>query len=417
MSVATPYQRAPNGLRIAAAMRPALILGTMVALGACLGGGDKNVRLVTAVVRSQTVVATIDADGAVEPVDTVLIRSRSSGVVRAVNVDVGSQVKAGDVLVRIDTRELQNDYAEAKASLDASTAALRIAMNAQRRQDSLFQQEVVTAVERDSAVEARTKAEAQVAEDRAAFDDAALQLEQATVTAPTAGTIIGRTVSPGTVVQAATLRGDSGATMLRMADLSRVRMRVDVSEVDVHGLHLGAPATIVVDAFPGRQFDGTVEKIEPAAVVEQDVTMFQVLVAVPNRESILMPGMRGDVQIIADRRPNVPAIPVDAVRETYDFALVTMPLGVSLDALRRFRATHFAIVRRGQGIEIRPVELGARGPDVVEVRSGLAVGDTVVMLADDALQAAGRLRSFALHVPPVPASPPNAVRSQAGLMP
>src|SRR5690606_7640697 len=97
---------------------------------------------------------------------------------------------------------------------------------------------------------------------------------------------------------------------------------------DIGSVRSGLPATVVVDAYPDRPFRGTVEKIEPQAVVQQSVTMFPVLVSIENVEGLLKPGMNGEVSILIDRRENVLAVPNDAVRSVREAATAAAALGL-----------------------------------------------------------------------------------------
>jgi HlyD family secretion protein len=119
-----------------------------------------------------------------------------------------------------------------------------------------------------------------------------------------------------------------------MADLTQVRMRAMVNETDIGNVHPGQVANVVVDAYPDRRFVGTVEKIEPQAVIQQSVTMFSVLIALPNADGALMPGMNGEATMIVAQRNNVLAIPNDAIRSTRELATVAPLLGLNPDSLR-----------------------------------------------------------------------------------
>ena len=137
---------------------------------------------------------------------------------------------------------------------------------------------------------------------RTNLDLARQRLEDATVRAPIAGTVLSQTVSVGQVISSATSSVSGGTTLLTMADLSRIRVRVMVSETDVGNVQAGQPATVTVDAFPNRAFQGMVEKIEPQAVVDQSVTSFPVLVSLQNPGGQLLPGMNGEVTILVAQR-------------------------------------------------------------------------------------------------------------------
>jgi HlyD family secretion protein len=120
-----------------------------------------------------------------------------------------------------------------------------------------------------------------------------------------------------------------------------VRIRALFNETDIGNLHPGQPANVQVDAYPDRRFGGVVEKIEPQAVVQQNVTMFPVLVNLQNAEALLKPGMNGQVSVLIDERDNVVAIPNDAIKNPRE-AVAT---GALLGSERR----HCSGLTRAQG--------------------------------------------------------------------
>ena len=132
--------------------------------------------------------------------------------------------------------------------------------------------------------------------------------------APQEGVVITKNVAVGTVIASATGSVSGGTTIVQMADLSTVRIRALFNETDIGNVHPGEPANVTVDAYPDRRFTGVVEKIEPQAVVQQNVTMFPVLVNLENGEGLLRPGMNGQVAVLIDERDNVIAIPNDAIK-------------------------------------------------------------------------------------------------------
>ncbi len=126
-----------------------------------------------------------------------------------------------------------------------------------------------------------------------------------------------------------------GTTLLQMADLNLVQVRTLVDETDIGKIQPGQHATITVDAFPNRPFDGTVLKIEPQAQTEQNVTVFPVLVRIENREGLLRPGMNAEVEIHIGSREGVPAVPNAALRTQRDVASAAQVLGIAPDEVQR----------------------------------------------------------------------------------
>ena len=223
-----------------------------------------------------------------------------------------------------------------------------------KRSDDLFAQEVITAQEHETAALDYANAQAAAVKARTDADIARVRLEDATVRAPVAGTIIEKPVSLGQVITSATSSASGGTTILKMADLSKVRIRALVNETDIGQVQPGQTASVNVDAFPDRRFRGTVEKVEPQAVVQQSVTMFPVLIAIDNSDRALMPGMNGQVSMLISRRDDVLAIPADASRSMRELPTVALALGLDVEEVRRQLAANGG-VRMRNGAETATV--------------------------------------------------------------
>ena len=316
-----------------------LVLPLVATLGGCKKSTDPTVVIDTARVERRSIVLSAQANGTVEPVDIIEVKSKASGLVLKMPVDIGSNVHTGDLLVQIDTRDVQNRYTQAAADLRSATVAREVALAQRNRSAELYKQNIITSQEMEAATLAFANADAQVVKARTNLDIARVQLEDATVRAPSNGTIIERPVSEGMVITSATTSASGGTTILKMADLTKVRMRAFVNETDIGNVQAGQTATVTVDAFPTRRFFGVVEKVEPQAVVQSSVTMFPVLVSLNNSDNALKPGMNGQVVMDIVRKDNVLAVPSDAIRNARDAATVAPVLGVSQDSLRSMMAS------------------------------------------------------------------------------
>jgi HlyD family secretion protein len=113
-----------------------------------------------------------------------------------------------------------------------------------------------------------------------------------------------------------------------MANLDTVQIRALVDETDIGKVQPNLPVSITVDAYPNRPFDGSVLKVEPQATVQQNVTMFNVLIRIPNPGHLLKPGMNTEVEIHVGQRQNVLAIPNAALRTQRDVASAAQVLGL-----------------------------------------------------------------------------------------
>jgi HlyD family secretion protein len=369
---------------------PALTVAAL-ALAGCHKKTLTPTQLSTSVATRADISVTVQATGVVEPVDTIQIKSKASGPIINLPVDIGTDAKAGALLAQIDPRDVQNQFNQTMADDVSSAASMQNAKLTKARNDSLLKRRVITAAGYDSATVNYATVVSNLMTARANLDIARQNLEDATIRAPLAGTVISRPVAMGTMITSSTGAGGGGTTLMTMADLSRVRMRVTVDEVEMRDVRVGEQATVAVDAFPNRTFRGTVEKIEPQAVVEQGVTFFPVLVSITNTDKALMPGMNGEVTIQAQTVKNVVAVPIDAIRTTKELGSIARLFGMNSDSLdSRLQQSltletaptqNFVVVGLPDGsYELRRVQLGANNLENVQVVSGVNAGDKVVLV-------------------------------------
>jgi HlyD family secretion protein len=327
----------PSPVRQLPALAALLILSV-----ACSGKKDKALPIATQPVQRRDIIIDAQATGVVEPINVVEVKSKASGQIVKMPVETGTLVKPGDLLVQIETRDVQNQYDQAAAALAAARSRLEVADAAKRRADELFKGRIITAAEHETAQLDFANAQSALVAARTNLDLNKQRLEDATVRAPVLGTIIDKTVSLGTVITSATGAFGGGTTLLKMADLGQVRIRALFNETDIGQVRPGQSATVTVDAYPDRHFSGTVEKIEPQAVVQQNVTMFPVLVTLQNLEGLLKPGMNGETSVLVDQRSNVLAVPNDAVRNPREAAATAPMLGLDADSVRSSIAAQMA---------------------------------------------------------------------------
>jgi len=288
----------------------------------------------TAAVTRRDIIIDAQANGVIEPIAIIEVKSKASGVITQMTVETGTHVKPGDLIVQIDTRDVQNRYDQAKAQLDAAQTKLSVAENDKKRNEDMFKARVITPQEFENVAVSYENAKSAVVSAKANLDLAKQSLEDATVKAPATGTIIDKTVSVGTVIASATGSVSGGTTIVKMADLGVVRIRALFNETDIGNVHPGEAANVTVDAYPDRRFSGVVEKIEPQAVVQQNVTMFPVLVNLNNAENLLKPGMNGEVSVLIDERNGVLAVPNDAIKNPREAVATGAMLGLGADTIQ-----------------------------------------------------------------------------------
>ena len=212
--------------------------------------------------------------------------------------------------------------------MEVARAQLSNAEAQKRRADQMFAAQLLSEQEHDNNLLTYANAQAQVLRAQVSVQTARDALSDCNVLAPSGGTIIQKSVEVGQVITSASRDVSGGTVLLRMADLGVVQVRALVDETDIGKIQSGMSATTTVDAYPNRPFEGTVLKIEPQSTVSQNVTMFAVLIRIPNEQGYLRPGMNADVEIHVGNRTNVLAIPNAALRTTRDVGSAAQVLGL-----------------------------------------------------------------------------------------
>jgi HlyD family secretion protein len=279
-------------------------------------------------VAPRDIIVSANASGTVQPDTTVEVKTRAAGEVLEVKVETGQKVERGALLLRIDPRQLKNAVAQAQADLDAALAQQTTTRAQQDRAEDLFKSGAITAQDKENVQLSYANARAAVVRARVALENARIQLEDTDVRAPISGTIIEKGVERGSVIASATQNVGGGTALLKMADLDLVQVTSQVDETDIGKVEKGQRASVTVDAYPNRPFEGTVLKIEPQAVVNQNITTFPVRIRVDNRGGLLRPGMNADVEIHVGERREVLAVPNSALRTQRDAGSAAQVLGL-----------------------------------------------------------------------------------------
>ena len=283
----------------------------------------------------RNLVVSASASGAIEPVLTVDVKSKASGEIIGMNVQTGDDVKKNQLLASIDPRIPRNNLAQAQANLQVAQAQLSNANAQLARSDTLFKAQAITQTEYDTAKLDYANANAAVIRARSDLENARDRMTDTKLSAPLAGTIITKNVELGTVISSPTTDVGGGTVLFRMANLDTVQIRALVDETDIGKVQSGLLTTISVDAYPNRPFEGSVLKVEPQATVQQNVTMFNVLIRIPNPNHLLKPGMNTEVEIHVGRRDNVLAVPNAALRTQRDVASAAQVLGLDPDDVQQ----------------------------------------------------------------------------------
>lgn len=276
---------------------------------------------------------TVEATGTVEPIREVEVKSKASGEILRLHVDVGDQVEPGTLLAEVDPRDVRNGFEQAKADLTVAQSRAEISEQQLARQRELLEAGVITLQELESATLDAANSQANLVKAQTNYELAELRLADVTIRAPLAGTILQRSVEEGTVIQSASQNVSGGSVLFIMAELQAMQVRTLVDETDMGQLSAGMTANVTVEAYPERTFRGVVEKIEPQAVVQQNVTMFPVIVTLDNLSGLLRPGMNAEVEVLVDEATDVLLVPNGAIVTMQDIGPAAMALGMDPESI------------------------------------------------------------------------------------
>jgi HlyD family secretion protein len=309
---------------LAAAAGTALLLGALYAyLTMRADDGDEG-GYVSAVVERGDIIATVLATGTVNPVTKVQVGTYVSGPIIALDVDYNSPVKKGQRVAKIDPAPFlvkvqiaEANLANARARVEQARADLELKRLTLERYRELRAKDFISQNDVDTARSAYDQATAQLAFDRAGVKQAEAQLEEARInlaytdiTSPVDGVVVSRSVDVGQTVAASF----QTPTLFEIAqDLTEMQVNANVSESDIGAVAEGQVATFTVDAYPEREFTGTVVQVRNAPVIVSNVVTYDVVIAVDNHDLVLKPGMTATVTIVTARRDGALRLPIRAL--------------------------------------------------------------------------------------------------------
>ena len=321
------------GRRVAAV---AAALAALV-LGACAASApaEKAPGFEAVAVEQRPLDVKVEASGTLQPPLIVDVKSKASGQVLKLHAQTGDEVKRGQLLAEIDPRDVRNAYAQAEADLEVAKASLSTATEQRKRSEALRKGNVITAQEYEQAVLSAASAKSQLVKAQVNLELAQQKLSDVTIEAPINATVLTKTVEEGTIIASASQTVSGGTTLFQIADVDTMQVKALVDETDIGRVQPGQQVAVSVDAYPGRSFPGVVLKIEPQATIDQNVTMFPVIINIENAQKLLKTGMNADVQIEVARRPSAIVVPNDAVVSTREAVSVGAALGLSEEQVQK----------------------------------------------------------------------------------
>jgi len=377
-----------------------IVLGVMAARMVKGSQIDPN-RL--AKVQRGDVARSVVATGKIQPITKVEVKSKASGIVEKLFVDINNRVQKGQPLAELDQQEIRAQVEAQRAQLAGAEANVAtyeanieqdkvnaaapdlpmykatLDRNLEMQKQGVVSQQALDNANRDylAALNKRDSAKAQILVDSAKLKQARAQVMQSkaslsqyeeqlgytTIVAPMDGVILSRDVEMGDAVSSILVLGSTATLVMTEGDTTQVYVQGKVDEADIAHVYMGQPARIKVESFRDRVFNGKVTKIAPLGVEKDNVTTFEVRVSIDNPGGELKANMTANAEILLDEHKGVLTVPENAV--SYDNqknAFVNVPDKNQKEGTRKLS-----------------VKVGLSNGSVTEIVSGLKEGDQVVL--------------------------------------
>jgi HlyD family secretion protein len=303
-------------------------------------------------VKRGDIIAVVSATGTLSPVNSVDVSSRITGRITEVRVNENDMVKANQIIIVLDDRQLQAQVAQAGAKLENAFAIYK-------RSRILTENGALSKQQMDSD---RTSYDVA----KAVYDDMSSSLEDTIIRAPINGMVIGKPIPAGQTVAPGI---SNPMVLLTVADLGQMQIQALVDESDIGRIKLAQKVRFTVDSYPAKIFSGVVQIISNKANITQNVVYYTVYIDVDSPEGLLKPTMTARISFNVGERNNVVVIPLLAIKDNKGQRIVQLV---------------------GPDGQSKPVQIttGLASEDQIEVVDGLSAGD-VLMLPQSKATSAG----------------------------
>ena len=272
--------------------------------------GRNRIKFKEVIVERGTFQIIVMANGVVKSIDRIEIKSKASGEIVELPVEEGDFISQGDLIARLDQKDERAEVAQAQADFDIAMAELKQAQSTFERRNQLFQDNLISEEEQGQITLDLAVAKGKVIQASTTLERAQERLSEAVVRAPIDGTILQKYVEEGQIIASGVSNVSGGTPIVDIADMSSVYIETGIDEIDIGKVQIGQFATVIAEAYPELEFNGEIVRIAPEAKIEQNVTLFDVVVEVKNNDGKLKSGMNTRVEIEIVKKENVLLAPV-----------------------------------------------------------------------------------------------------------
>jgi HlyD family secretion protein len=379
-----------------------VVIGGAVALARMVSGSSIDPNRIAKVTKAD-VARSVVATGKIQPITKVEVKSKASGIVQKLFVDINNKVYKGQPLAELDQMEILAQVEAQKAQLAAAQANVgtfeanieqdkvnasapdlpmyktTLDRNLQMQKEGVVSQQALDNANKEylAALNKRDGAKAQIGVDMAKLRQAKAQVLQSeaslkqleeqlsytTIVAPMDGIVLSRDVEIGDAISSILVLGSTATLVFTEGDISQVYVQGKVDEADIAHVYMNQPARIKVESFRDRVFNGRVTKIAPLGVEKDNVTTFEVRVSIDNSGGELKANMTANAEILLDEHKGVLTVPENAVMyDPQKNATAEIPDKSQKDGKRKVS-----------------VKVGLSNGSVTEILSGLKEGEPVIL--------------------------------------
>ena len=371
-----------------------LLAVVLLGMGKSFFCDEEKVAYITDSVRRQDIEKVVNATGEVRASNLVTVGAQVSGKIEKLYVDVGQEIKKGDLIAEIDSTTQQNevDINKSKlnsyqAQLKAAQTSLKVAEKQYKRMQSLKKSNAASSEDLENAEDAFETAKAKVTELESSVKETEISLSTAEtnlgytkITAPLDGTIVSVPVKEGQTINAAM----DTPTIVQVADLSQMEILIEISEGDIGNIKPGVKVTYSILADLGKVYETTLKSVDPGLTLLTDGEYTEVVddgeaiyyygrLSVPNNDGKLRIGMTTQNVIYVERAENVLTVPVTAVKTNAE--------GKYVEVL-----TKTGVVQKG-------IETGVSDGLNMEVKTGVEEGDEIIIAKMSAVEISDKASS------------------------
>jgi RND family efflux transporter MFP subunit len=366
-----PPRSTPRGLRLA--FIAALIVAIAVVVYGVASRAAQNSRLrdLTAAQAVPTVAVVtpskvenrsgLELPGRLQAFISAPIYARVPGYLKTWKHDIGSKVKAGDLLAEIDTPDIDQQLAQARAALAAAQANAKLSEVSAKRWQSLADTDAVSKQDVDQRKFTSDADVAQVKAAQANVDRLAAEEGFKRLIAPFDGVVTARETDIGQLIN---VGSTGGVELFVVSETGKLRVYVNVPQSYVPSVPAGTKATIRVPEHPGKTYTGTVEASAQSVTASSGTTLMQIIV--DNKAGELLPGSYASIRLDAAPVANALSVPSSA--------LIFNAKGLSI-----------AVVDSNNHVQVKPVTLNRDLGAIVEIATGLAATDQVIANPPDGI--------------------------------